>query len=252
VLDQAILCGDHLLATQVHTHWGSNWPSRDARLLAGFAHGAAGIAYALVRLYEATGTRKYLDAALRGHRYERAIYSAAHKNWPLVRSAGHLPGNVAVVMTAWCHGAPGIGLARSLVRDTIVHEDPEVAEEIDIALTTTAALPGNPGDHVCCGNMGRCDVLFTAGRRLGRQSRSTRPRPWPRRSRIRRWPAVIFSLSRTARSTSCSNRDSFRALRHRVSVTASGSAIAPAVGAGVRVAGRRRQRKSRRKVEVRT
>jgi type 2 lantibiotic biosynthesis protein LanM len=168
-LDQAILCGDHLLASQVHTHWGSNWPSRDARLLAGFAHGAAGIAYALVRLYEATGARKYLDAALRGHRYERAIYSAAHKNWPLVRSAGHLPGNVAVVMTAWCHGAPGIGLARSLVRDTIVREDPEVEEEITIALTTTAALPGNPGDHVCCGNMGRCDVLFTAGRRLGRQ-----------------------------------------------------------------------------------
>jgi lantibiotic modifying enzyme len=169
-LDRAVLCGDHLLASQIHTHWGSNWPSRDGRLLAGFAHGAAGIAYALIRLYQATGARKYLDAALRGHRYERAVYSAAHKNWPLVRSAGHLPGNVAVVMTAWCHGAPGIGLARSLVRDVVLPEDPEVAEEIDIALATTAALASNPGDHVCCGNMGRCDVLFTAGRQLGRQA----------------------------------------------------------------------------------
>src|SRR5205823_8184069 len=26
-----------------------------------------------------------------------------------------------------------------------------------------------PGDHLCCGNIGRSDVLFTAGRRLGRQ-----------------------------------------------------------------------------------
>ena len=170
VLDRAIACGDHLVASQIHTHWGSNWPSSDRRMLAGFAHGAAGIAYALVRLYEATGARKYLDTALRGHRYERAVYSAAHKNWPLVRSAGHLPGNVAVVMTAWCHGAPGIGLARSLVRDAVVRDDPEVNEEIEIALTTTAELPGNPGDHLCCGNAGRCDVLFTAGRHLGRQS----------------------------------------------------------------------------------
>jgi type 2 lantibiotic biosynthesis protein LanM len=170
MLDRAIACGDRLVATQVHTHWGSNWPSSDARMLAGFAHGAAGIAYALVRLYEATGKRKYLEAALRAHRYERAVYSAAHRNWPLVRSAGHLPGNVAVVMTAWCHGAPGIGLARALVRDAVIREDPEVDEEIEIALTTTAKLAGNPGDHLCCGNIGRCDVLFTAGRQLGRQS----------------------------------------------------------------------------------
>ncbi len=169
-LDRAVLCGDRLLATQIHTHWGSNWPSRDGRMLAGFAHGAAGIAYALIRLYEATGTRKYLEAALRAHRYERAVYSPAHHNWPLVRSAGHLPGNVAVVMTAWCHGAPGIGLARSLARDIILREDPEVLEEIEVALNTTAALAGNPGDHVCCGNMGRCDVMFTAGRHLGRQA----------------------------------------------------------------------------------
>lgn len=169
-LDRAVWCGDRLVAAQIHTHWGSNWPSADGRMLAGFAHGAAGIAYALVRLYEATGTRKYLDAALRAHRYERAIYSAAQRNWPLVRSAGHLPGNIAVVMTAWCHGAPGIGLARSLVRDAIVHDDPEVLQEIEIALATTAALASNPGDHVCCGNMGRCDVLFTAGRQIGRQA----------------------------------------------------------------------------------
>ncbi len=168
-LDRAIACGNHLVASQIHTHWGSNWPSSDHRLLAGFAHGSAGIAYALIRLYEATGTRRYLEAALRAHRYERAVYSAAHKNWPLVRSAGHLPGNVAVTMTAWCHGAPGIGLARSLVRDIIVREDPEVADEVDIALTTTAEFAGNPGDHLCCGNIGRCDVLFTAGRHLGRQ-----------------------------------------------------------------------------------
>jgi type 2 lantibiotic biosynthesis protein LanM len=169
-LDRASAYGEHLIAAQVHTHWGSNWLSRDGRLLSGFAHGAAGIAYSLIRLFEATGKRTYLEAALRGHRYERAVFSPLHRNWPLIRSAGHLPGNVAVVMTAWCHGAPGIGLARALVRDTVIGDDPEVAGEIDVALTTTAALPGNPGDHLCCGNIGRCEVLLTAGRRLARQS----------------------------------------------------------------------------------
>lgn len=167
-LDVAVACGDHLIATQLHTHWGSNWPSRDGRLLAGFAHGAAGTAYALVRLYEVTGTRAYLDAALRAHRYERAVFSPAHGNWPLVRSAGHLPGNVAVTMTAWCHGAPGVGLARTMVSAALADEDPEITSEVNAALSTTAKLPGNAGDHVCCGNMGRADILLTAGTKLGR------------------------------------------------------------------------------------
>jgi lantibiotic modifying enzyme len=162
----AAACGDHLVATQLHTHWGSNWPSRDGRLLAGFAHGAAGTAYALVRLYQATGKRAYLEAALRAHRYERAVYSPIHRNWPLVRAAGHLPGNVSVLMTAWCHGAPGILLARALVRDAVAEEDPDIAGEIEVAMNTTTKLPGNAGDHLCCGNVGRCDVLFTAGRQL--------------------------------------------------------------------------------------
>ncbi|MGE5244197.1 MAG: type 2 lanthipeptide synthetase LanM [Betaproteobacteria bacterium] len=168
VTDLAVACGDHLLATQVHTHWGSAWPSRDRRMLAGFAHGAAGIAYALVRLHQATGTRAYLDAAVRAHRYERAVFSPVHRNWPVLRAAGHLPGNVAVPMTAWCHGAPGIALARALVGEAVAGVDADVAFDLEVALETTAKLPGSAADHLCCGNAGRCDVLLTAGEALGR------------------------------------------------------------------------------------
>jgi type 2 lantibiotic biosynthesis protein LanM len=169
VLDVAAACGEHLVARQLHTHWGSNWPSHDGRLLAGFGHGAAGIAYALVRLYEATGAGAFKDAALRAHRYERAVFSPLQKNWPVVRSAGHLPGNVSVAMTAWCHGAPGIALARALVSGIVGAEDPEIAGELEVALTSTAVLDTSGSDHVCCGNLGRAGVLLTAGRALGRQ-----------------------------------------------------------------------------------
>jgi type 2 lantibiotic biosynthesis protein LanM len=167
-LDVAAACGEHLVARQLHTHWGSNWPSHDGRLLAGFAHGAAGIAYALVRLYEVTGVDAFKDAALRAHRYERAVFSPAQKNWPVIRSAGHLPGNVAVAMSAWCHGAPGIALARALVFRTLGGEDPEIAGELEVALASTAVLDTSGSDHVCCGNLGRAGVLLTAGHALGR------------------------------------------------------------------------------------
>ena len=71
------------------------------------------------------------------------------------------------MMTAWCHGAPGIALALAAGTADIV--EPRLLEALDAALATTAAASTHRADHVCCGNMGRCEALFTAGRRLMRR-----------------------------------------------------------------------------------
>lgn len=159
-LARAAYCGRQLVARQVDAKEGAAWPSHDGVMLAGFAHGAAGIAYALARLYKATGDRTFLDAVNRAHAYERSVFSAADRNWPVLRS-GQDSGVAAPMMTAWCHGAPGIVLARALAADLV--GDSAMHLEIAVGLETTSRFGAAQADHLCCGNLGRAEVLFTAG-----------------------------------------------------------------------------------------
>lgn len=69
------------------------------------------------------------------------------------------------MMTAWCHGAPGLALART--RAAVTLRDRSLLNGVEQALKTTAAVPVRLDDHLCCGSMGRCDVLLTSGLALG-------------------------------------------------------------------------------------
>src|SRR5262249_6876003 len=74
-LSRAVHCGDHLLKHFTDTDTGHRaWRSpSDPRCLTGFAHGAAGIACALVRLSQATGEGRFREAAEEGIAYETAV-----------------------------------------------------------------------------------------------------------------------------------------------------------------------------------
>ena len=101
------------------TEHGPAWPNPalGKQPLAGFSHGVAGIAYALLELAVATGDERYRTAALAALDYERALFDAVHQNWPDLRETQTLKTETnsaqgSVFVTAWCHGAPGIGLSR--------------------------------------------------------------------------------------------------------------------------------------------
>ncbi len=161
LLAWATECGDHLLENRVAVEGCRVWDTGDDRPLTGFAHGAAGIAYALARLWDATGTAAYRDAALEAIEYESRAYSASAGNWPDYRErAGER------FLDQWCHGRSGVGLAR-LGTDAAV-ADERVTRGVERA---SEAFPvGRPGphDHLCCGNAGRAAFLLEAERRTGR------------------------------------------------------------------------------------
>ncbi|MFN8058375.1 MAG: type 2 lanthipeptide synthetase LanM family protein [Vicinamibacterales bacterium] len=165
-LTLAQACGDHLVASQTPMPAGGGWIVRKGRPMAGFAHGCAGIATALLRLAAATGEERYVAGAERALAYERGLFAPELGNWPVIGSLDARTGSGFSVMTAWCHGAPGIALARTIVRDVL--HDAACGPEIDVALKTTIASSLGALDHACCGNMGRSHVLVTVGRRLGR------------------------------------------------------------------------------------
>lgn len=162
LLDLASACSRHLLvdrsaAAGLPRAWKTlpGFPE-----LTGFAHGAAGICYALLRLYEINGEPELLEAAREGLAFERACYEPAHRNWRDTRFPEQLRFEFS-----WCYGAPGISLARLGARD--VMDDPEVQDEIRNGLEATRARGPVALDHVCCGNMGRVDVLLYASARMG-------------------------------------------------------------------------------------
>ena len=163
-LDLATRCGDHLLGhVQLMPH-GIGWtPERADTPLAGFAHGAAGIAWALLKLAAATGERRFRIAALEALAYERSLFSPEAQNWPDLRPSSDAgAAGRRTPMTAWCHGAAGIGLARM---DSLAHlDDDQVRGEIDVAAQTTAAH-GLGGSHCLChGDLGNVELLLTLDR----------------------------------------------------------------------------------------
>jgi lantibiotic modifying enzyme len=66
----------------------------------------------------------------------------------------------------WCHGAPGIGLAR--LGSLSAFDDEVVRTEIAAALGTTIGCEDEGPDHVCCGAMGRLETLTVAAGALDR------------------------------------------------------------------------------------
>ena len=167
VLDQATACGDRLLQTAVETAQGLAWRTAEGRIFSGFAHGVAGIAYALGRLYDVTGERRFGSASSDGYRYVASRYVDGAQNWPVLGEPVEGMAGVGPSMIAWCHGAPGVALAISLgSADTV---PAKVLDQLEPSLKTTALASPHMADHLCCGNMGRCEALFTTGRRLMRR-----------------------------------------------------------------------------------
>lgn len=160
VLKKAITVGEHLLANKISDDGIPKWETTEEdRALFGFAHGTAGIAYALFRLGDMAGENRFKDTALKCIEYESQGYSAVSQNWEDRRTNTNTD-----FMDAWCHGRTGIGLAR-LGMYEIEGLDP-VHRDIDRALDGIDSTILTGLDHVCCGNFGRVELLLQAGRTL--------------------------------------------------------------------------------------
>jgi len=161
VLDRAADCGRHIPARPLTAvAEAADWRGMFSRPLTGFSHGAAGTAYALLKLHAASGETGFLETARRGLDYERSLFDTERRNWPDLRNDEGLS-----FPCQWCHGAAGIGLARLAGLD--VMDDADVRADIASALSAIAGWPDADPDHLCCGNAGRLMILDTAGRILG-------------------------------------------------------------------------------------
>ncbi|MDX2098430.1 MAG: type 2 lanthipeptide synthetase LanM family protein, partial [Leptolyngbyaceae cyanobacterium bins.59] len=163
-LQTAIEAGNHLLQEQKITSSGhKSWATLDDRFLAGFSHGAAGIAHALVRLYERTGETEFLTAVIDAIGYENSLFSPQVNNWADLR---HSDQRSLSYMNSWCHGAAGITLMR--MRGLQTFDSEAVQQSITAGLTSTLTHALKDIDGICCGNFGRIETLVVASSCLSR------------------------------------------------------------------------------------
>jgi Lanthionine synthetase C-like protein/HopA1 effector protein family len=141
--------------------------------LTGFSHGTAGIAYALLELFHATGDLRYLDAADMAFDYERMWFYERMQNWPDFRGirarkkqcTRHLDYPVV-----WCHGAPGIALSR--LRAFEISQENRWKSEALTALNTTQAWTQSTLDIeeanfcLCHGLAGNAQILLKGSQTL--------------------------------------------------------------------------------------
>jgi type 2 lantibiotic biosynthesis protein LanM len=170
LLSIAQRCGEHLLANFIPCARGGGWISAGTSNvpLTGFSHGSAGIALSLLRLNAATADDRFRTAAQAAIAYERSVFSPNTQNWPDFRTRSEPATQTASGIPQailWCHGAPGIGLARLGCREFL--DDPEIEAEIDVALRTTANEGFRGGHSLCHGNLGNLELLHVAARRRG-------------------------------------------------------------------------------------
>jgi len=164
VLRRAVKCGEHLLRQpRLGPQGRRSWVGQGsgAQALNGMSHGAAGFAYALASLAEASGREDFADAASECVAFEDSRYDTGRHNWPDVRVHG-----APSWPCQWCHGAVGIGLAR--LASAKFRGTAGAAVDIENAVEGVRQNPPAAVDTLCCGTLGGIEFLCEAGTALRR------------------------------------------------------------------------------------
>lgn len=141
-LETAIQTERFLWKNRTETEQGVGWKIEGQnRPLAGIAHGNSGFLRAYLKLYEVIKDKYYLEKIERILAYENSLYREECGNWIDLRA----PEQEKKVMNTWCHGAPGILLARLKLEG--LTEPDQIAE--DILKASKALFQGKYNGNLC-------------------------------------------------------------------------------------------------------
>lgn len=159
-------CADYLIVKATKKDDMMMWkPQIASNALAGYSHGAAGIALALIKAGEILGKIEYFIAAEKALNYERSLYVEKEKNWADIRALGGVTNySQGIIPATWCHGAPGILMSRIIMLEYIKEEKAikKIKKEIEVSLETTIFKGFGKSHCLCHGDLGNIDILLQA------------------------------------------------------------------------------------------
>ena len=196
---QATLCMGNLVSRfQVDTGWMR--PNGDCSL--GFAHGTAGIAYALAAGGAILGQGIGLEIANQAMEFDRQFFDENAHNWPATTR------NANAQMRAWCSGLTGMLLSRTGIwRQS---QNSQLLSEIETNLPHFPALLGL--DHWCCGSAGAAEVLMYIAKLLDRKDLMVKARSTIDQSARRALKTVYYRFSPNVGENYCFQPSLFRGL----------------------------------------
>jgi lantibiotic biosynthesis protein len=178
LIKDAVGVGEELIRCATVTRHGWSWAIPGRRYphhLCGLSHGAAGIGWALLELFAATGDERFRAGATGAYAYERSWLDARSGTWPDLRIGHHRRRAHRRIASpsigTWCHGEAGIALSR--LRAMALLGPQAGLHDAEVALETThrflaGALPYEIGDlSLCHGAAGAADVLLCGAAALG-------------------------------------------------------------------------------------
>lgn len=174
------------------------WPSQDGIALTGFSHGAAGVAYALHHWLATTSDPDVEVLLTRTLAFEDGHFDPDADNWHDLRPWFTDGDGAARFASVWCHGFPGIALARRAIGADLPRRQ-EVSGELDRILGEDGVA--DPG--LCHGLTGLADLADHLGgvspRRHARLLSRLRERGpvtiWPESRRDTLRPGLMLGLA---------------------------------------------------------
>ena len=129
----------------------SGWQQPNGNSYLGFAHGLAGIVFALDQYGRASGDQKYQPLIQRALALESEQF--ADHSWP------HALQGPRRTFKSWCHGTAGILMTRAAAGAL----DPGRFAVDELALLVERLSQRGQADHWCCGNFGIVEALSYIG-----------------------------------------------------------------------------------------
>lgn len=194
MMELARACGERLLDTFRLGNDGQLMP-RTPPVLGGLSHGAAGVAWAAAELFGATADERYATLVNALVTYEQSLFVPDWENWRDLRTLGTTDASQPMIdreVMAWCHGAPGIGLARLCTSPHVA--TPRIHEDIELALSTTRRFGWHTNQGLCHGSLGNAELLVVAAERLRRPELL---------QEARRWGATVLQERQTSGQWNC-------------------------------------------------
>ncbi len=169
---------DWLVASAIKQPTGLGWANSvtQEQPLTGLGHGVSGVILALTEAAIFLQQPAYLEVVKQALAYEDSWFCEQRKNWMDLRVDRMLE-NQHDAFFAWCHGAPGIGLARVACAQRLEHSkmaDPVLLESLrhSIRVAAETSLASGFGDNhcLCHGDLGNLEMVVSAADYLNDQS----------------------------------------------------------------------------------
>jgi len=155
----AARAGRHLEAHAIVDARGARWPSAIfPEPIGGFAHGATGIGWSLLRLVlddagDDDDRARWRRLAAQAFAFQETLYDAEVGNWADARQPG-----AGVFLHTWCHGSTGIGLAAAdLYART---RDPQYLHTLRRAAATAGRHGWGTSHTLCHGDFSLWELLM--------------------------------------------------------------------------------------------